>query len=277
MKKLKDLRSFEKGKLVPVKYVGNKLVRVKEVPNLESKKLKEIEASSSVSFSTERSNRIISNRVTRNGLDKLMVELTKKYEQLIEDVKNETEMIGTVEENIGEYPNMDPFAPTGNIHTQSHISNGKKVFFRNSDTDEVVFKVLDSKLYLTIYNKPPPKKQFFRRSEINQIIKIQNKFKGVYVRQIEKCVDKLKAEGCILEAMLLLIGRAYDNALKKNTWKKFKKEFHDPFNNINDELRFEDKIQFKLPNRFYNISVINNLNLQQRSPRKNPEKSSFID
>ena len=268
MKKLKELKSFEKGKLVPVKFIGNKLVRVKEVPNLESKKLKEIEASASVSFSTEPSNRIISNRTTRNGLDKLMVDLTKKYEQLIEDVKNEKEMIGTVEENMGEYPNLDPFGST-KVHTQSHISYGKKVFFRNSDTDEVVFKVLDSKLYLTIYNKPPPKRQFFRRSEINQIIKIQNKFKGVYVRQIDKCVDRLRAEGCILETMLLLIGRAYDNAVKRNTFKKLKKEFHDPFNNINDELKFEDKIQFKLPNRFYNFSFTNALNSPRKSPTKN--------
>ena len=61
-------------------------------------------------------------------------------------------MIGTVEENMGEYPNLDPFGST-KVHTQSHISYGKKVFFRNSDTDEVVFKVLDSKLYLTIYNR----------------------------------------------------------------------------------------------------------------------------
>ena len=189
-----------------------------------------------------------------------MIELTNKYQKLIEDVKTEKEMIGTVEENIGEYPNTDPFGPSSKLHTQSHISFAKKVFFKNNpDKEEVVFKVLDSKLYLTIYNKPPPKRQFFRRSEINQIIKIQNKFKGIYVRQIDKCVDKLRAGGCILEAMLLLIGRAYDNAVKKNTFKKLKKEFHDPFNDINDELNFEDKIQFKLPNRIYNISVTNQL------------------
>ena len=57
--------------------------------------------------------------------------------------------------------------------------------------------------------------------------------------------------------MLLLTGKAYDHAIKKITFKKLQKEFHDPFNNINDELRFEDKLQFKLPNRYYNFSNIN--------------------
>ena len=52
-------------------------------------------------------------------------------------------MIGTVEENIGEYANYDPFGPAMNMHTQSHISNAKKVFFKKSDYNSVVFKVLD--------------------------------------------------------------------------------------------------------------------------------------
>ena len=68
--------------------------------------------------------------------------------------------------------------------------------------------------------------------------------------------------------MLLLTGKAYDNAIKKITFKKLQKEFHDPFNNINDELKFEDKIQFKLPNRFYNISDINRIESPKKSPKK---------
>lgn len=263
---MKDLNPNLKGKLIPVKLIGNKLVRVKEVPNLESKKLKELETS--VSFSTEPSNRIISNRSTRNGLEKLTVELSKKYQKFLEDLNIEKEIIGTVEEKVGEYPNMDPFGPSSKMHTQLHISNAKKVLFKKTDSDKAVFKVLDSNLYLTIYNKPPPKKQFFRRSEVSQIIRIQNKFKGIYMREVEKYVDRLRAEGCALETMLLLIGRAYDNARKKITFIKLKKEFHDPFNNINDELKFEDKIQFKLPNRYYNISDINQLDSPKNSPPK---------
>ena len=148
--------------------------------------------------------------------------------------------------------------------------------FKKSDFNCVVFKVLDSKLYLTIYNKAPPIKKFFRRSEVNQIIKIQNKFKGIYLREVEKSVDRLKAENCILETMLLLIGRAYDNAKKKKTFKVLKREFHDPFNNINDELKFEDKIQFKLPNRYYNLSNINIIDSPKKFSKKKVGKLKFM-
>ena len=264
---MKEINSIKYGKLIPVKLIDNKLVRIKEAPNFESKKLKN-QLDTSDSFSTEPSNRVISTRTNQHGIEKLIVDLSKKYKKLIEDVKNENEMIGTVEENIGDYPNYDPFGPTSNIHTQSHISNAKKVFFKKTDMNYVVFKVLDSKLFLTIYNKAPPQKKFFRRNEVNQIIKIQNKFKGIYVREVERGVDRLKAENCILETMLLLIERAYDNAIRKKTFYKLKKEFHDPFNNINDELKFEDKIQFKLPNRFYNISGINQIDSPKKSPKK---------
>ena len=264
---MKEINSIKYGKLIPVKLIDNKLVRIKEAPNIESKKLKN-QLDTSASFSTEPSNRVISTRTNQHGIEKLIVDLSKKYKKLIEEVKNENEMIGTVEENIGDYPNYDPFGPTSNMHTQSHISNAKKVFFKKTDMNCVVFKVLDSKLFLTIYNKAPPQKKFFRRSEVNQIIKIQNKFKGIYVREVERGVDRLKAENCILETMLLLIERAYDNAIRKKTFYKFKKEFHDPFNNINDELKFEDKIQFKLPNRFYNISGINQIDSPKKSPKK---------
>ena len=61
-------------------------------------------------------------------------------------------MVGTVEENVGEYPNLDPFGPNSKMHTQSHISNSKKVFFKKKDEEAVVFKVLDSKLYLTTHS-----------------------------------------------------------------------------------------------------------------------------
>ena len=154
----------------------------------------------------------------------MSVNLNTNYHKLLEDVRNDKEMIGIVEKNIREYANYDPFGPPMNMNIQSHISNTKKVFFKK-DYNSVVFKVLDSKLYLTINNKAPPIKKFFRKIE-NQIIKIQNKFKGIYLREVEKSVDRLKAENCILKTMLLLIGRAYDNSVKKKTIKKLKKEFH---------------------------------------------------
>lgn len=254
---MKAIKSNKYGRLIPVKLIGNQLVRVKEIPNIESKKLRLNNLDNSVSLSTEPSNRNISNRSTNHQLDKFVVDLTNRYEELMDDVKNEKEIVGTVEENKGEYPNIDPFGPSSKMHTQSHISNSKKVLFKKSDENKVVFKVFDKKLFLSIYNKIPPQKKFFLKNEISQIIKIQNKFKGIYEREVQRGVDRLKAVNCILEVMLLLVDRAYNNAKKKIMFLKLKKEFHDPFNNINDELKFEDKIQFKLPNRYYNLAIIN--------------------
>ena len=97
------------------------------------------------------------------------------------------------------------------------------------------------------------------------------------MRDVQRYVDRLKAEGCLLETIILLIGRAYDNAMKKITFQKFKKEFHDPFNNINDELSFEDKIQFKLPNRYYNNSDINKFNSAKKAPKKKKGRFNFIN
>ena len=172
-------------------------------------------------------------------------------------------MVGTVEENIGEYPNLDPFCLVSTGHSQSYISNTKKVFFRKTDENSAVYKILNSNLFLTIYNKAPPQKKYFKKSEIARFIQIQKRFKGLCIREIERTVDRLKVRDALLEIMLLLTGKAYDKAMKKKVFTELKKEYHDPFNNINDELEFEDKLQFKLPNRFYNFS-----NIYQISPQE---------
>ena len=248
-------------RIIPVKIKNNKIVRVKEIPAFESKNLK-TELQKSISVSTDRTNLINTNSISNainqptKAMEKLEDILTNKYEDLMKKVQNGIEMLGTVEENRGEYPNIDPFGLLSNTHTQSHISNTKKVFFEKVNEDRATFRLLDLNLFLTIYNKAPPQKKYFKKSEINLLIKIQKQFKGLYIREVERSLDRLKVRDALLEIMVLLTGKAYDNAIKKITFKRLKKEFHDPFNNINDELKFEDKLQFRLPNRFYNFSNI---------------------
>ena len=176
---MKELKSNRYGKIIPIKLIGNQLVKIKDIPGLESKKLKNY-LDSSVSTSTEPSNRQNSNNVSNTSVEKLSADRSKKYSQLMEDIKNEKEMIGTVEENLGDYPNYDPFGPLSNIHPQSFMSKTKKVLFQKKHSKELILKVLDSKLFLSLYNKPPLQHKYFRISEIGQIIKIQNRFKGIY-------------------------------------------------------------------------------------------------
>jgi len=267
---MEELTTKRNYRIIPVKIINNKIVRVKEIPAFESKNLRKALLNKSISTTTEQTTTTNTTNINTNNnqqnnneinekeqispIERLSNELAKKYEKLLLRIQRGREMIGTVEENRGDYPNLDPFCLISNAHSQSHISNSKKVFFRKTDEDRAVYKLLDSNLFMTIYNRAPPQKKYFRKSEISKLIKIQKQFKGVYIRDVERSVDRLKVRDCLLEIMLLLTGKAYDNAVKKITFKKLKKEFHDPFNNINDELKFEDKLQFKLPNRYYNFS-----------------------
>ena len=268
-------------RIIPVKIKDNKIVRVKEIPAFESKNLrKALLNKSNISTSTEQTtttNNIINTNNQQNEIkeqreqkeqqispiERLSNILEERYEKILRRMKRGKEMVGTVEENIGEYPNLDPFCLVSTGHSQSYISNTKKVYFRKSDEDSVVYKILNSNLFLTIYNRAPPQKKYFRKSEIAKFIKIQKRFKGLCVREIERSADRLRVKDSLLEIMLLLTGKAYDNAIKKKVFSELKKEFHDPFNSINDELRFEDKLQFKLPNRFYNFSNINQMTPQE--------------
>ena len=259
---MEELTTNKYYRIIPVKIKDKRIVRVKEIPTLESKNLRKALLNKSISTTTEQTE--ATNRQNTNinqpntQIDKLSEILRKRYESLIELVKKEKEILGTVEENYGEYPNLDPFGLKSNKHSQSHLSNTKKVLFPKPSENQAVLKLLDSNFYLTIYNKAPPKRFYLKKNELKQLIKIQKKVKGIYIREAERSVDRLKVKDALLEVMLLLTGKAYDNAIKKITFKKLQKEFHDPFNNINDELQFEDKLQFKLPNRFYNF-----LDLQQ--------------
>ena len=275
-----ELTTKKYYRIIPVKIKDNKIVRVKEIPAFESKNLRKAQLNkSNISTSTEQTattNNVINTNNQQNEIkeekekeqkispiERLTNISVERYEKILRRMKRGSEMVGTVEENIGEYPNLDPFCLVTTGHSQSYISNSKKVYFRKTDENSAVYKILNSNLFLTIYNKAPPQKKYFRKSEIAKFIKIQKRFKGLCVREIERSADRLRVKDSLLEIMLLLTGKAYDNAIKKKVFTELKKEFHDPFNNINDELRFEDKLQFKLPNRFYNFSNINQMTPQE--------------
>ena len=257
---MEQLTTSKYYRIIPVKFKDKRMVRVREIPALESKNLRKALLNKSISTTTEQTASTTRQNININQpnaqMEKLTDILKKKYEELTELIKKDLEIMGTVEENYGEYPNLDPFGLISNKHSQTHLSNTKKVFFPKPEENRAVYKLIDSNLYLTIYNKIPPQKIYLRRNEILKVINLQKKMKGIYIREADRTVDRLKVRDALLEIMLLLTGKAYDNAIKKITFKKLQKEFHDPFNNINDELKFEDKLQFKLPNRYYNFSEI---------------------
>ena len=263
---MKGINSKKYSNIIPVKLVGNRIVKIKEIPSIKIDQFKK-KANRSESKVKNKEN------ITSNVQVKKLTEiLTSKYINLLEDVKNQKAIIGTVEEKAGEYPNTEPFAHVENTHQNPNnvnlenendkdalISNSKRVLFQKGDKNKVVYKVLDSNLYLTIYNKIFVPKKFLTKRDLNKITKLQNRFKGIYVREVEQTLNRLKASNCILETMLLLVERAYNHAMKKITFTNLRRTFLDPFNKIDDELKFEDKIYFKLPGGFYNIKQNDNL------------------
>ena len=248
-------------KIVPVRLIGRKLVKVNDIPGIESKLL-----DSSSFLSTEPSKRQITNSSNREGLDVLINNLSQKYKELNEDIQTKKEMVGTVEENTGSYYDFDPFNPPADLVTKINFSKTKRVLFKKKENNAVVKKKFESNLFLRIYNKEQPKIRVFKKFEIDRIIKIQNKFKGLYDRKVKRGVDRLKAADCLLETILLLIERAYNNAIKKITLKTLMESF--PKESINEEFQFEDKLQLKLANKFYNINNFKNLDLTKIHSKK---------
>ena len=178
----------------------------------------------------------------------------------MDDLKNGKEILGTVEEKKKEYPTRNPFLFKTNLNHHNFISQTKQVLFKKEEKNEYVLKIIDNDLYMTIFNKTQPPKRVYNKNEIKKIVKLQKIFKGFAVREVEQKVRNLKASKCLLETFCLLVVRAYDNAKKKLMYLTLRDIFHKPFS-INDEKNFKDKIDLKLPDKYYNMEIIQQLDL----------------
>jgi len=258
------LKTTKFKRLVPVKLIGNKLVKLKDLSldQKEPKKSKYDTKTLETSYSTN------SYKSTNSNIHnvKLIRNLSAKYEKLMEGLKNGTEIVGTVEENKNAFPTRNPFSFKTNLNHHNYISKTKKVLFKKQDKNQCVLKIIDSNLYMTIFNKTQPPKRIYTRNDIKKIIKIQKEFKGFAVREVEQKVRNLKVNYCVLEALCLLIGHSFDSAKKRIMFQRIKNKYHDSFM-INDEIYFKDKLEFKLPNRYYNILDIQQLDLPSKNKK----------
>ena len=254
-------------RLFPVKLIGNQLVKLNDL-SVESKYNQRTKSSTKTLETSYSTNSFKSTNSNTNN-KKLIRNLSQKFEKLVDDIKNGTEIVGTVEEKKDNYSTVNPFNFKINLDHHNFISKTKKVLFKKPEKNEYVLKVLDNNLYLTIYNKTQPPKRVYNRSEVKKIIKIQKRFRGLAVRDIVHNVIRLKINYSVIETMCLLIARCYDSALKRIMFKTIKKIFHDPFS-IDNEVCFEDKLEFRLPDKYYNMTSLQKLDL----PKKNKMKSN---
>ena len=254
-------------RIVPVKLIDNHLVRLNDLniePKYSKKRLKSNTKTLETSYSTSSYQSTKSNN---NNNIKMVRNLSQKYVRLMNDLKKGTEIEGTVEEKKDEFPTRNPFSFKVNLNHHNFISKTKKVLFKKEEKNSYVLKIIDNNLFMTIFNKTQPPKKVYTKNEIKKIIKLQRRFKGFAVREVEQKVRNLKVSNCILETLCLIIGRSYDSALKRKMFTQLKGIYHDLFN-INDEVYFKDKIEFKLPDKYYNLLDIQQINTSYKKKVK---------
>lgn len=267
------------GRLIPVKLVGNQLIKIDD-PNFEKKynlrmktSKKTLETSHSTSsLKSTSSHSTISTIHTHSSTKskaninnaKLIQNLSQKYEKLLDDLKNGTEIVGTVEEKRDGYSTPNPFSFKINFNHHNYISNTKKVLFKKKEKKNVhVLKVLDNDLYLTIYNKTQPPRKVYNKEDVKKIIKIQRRFRGYDIRDITLNVIRLKINYCVIETFCLLVARSYDSALRRKMYYMLKEVYHYPFS-IEKELYFEDKLELKLPDKYYDMTKVQKIDLRKK-------------
>ena len=269
------------GRIVPVKIIDNQVIKLQDTNTnnlnsnifikkrskyntntLDSKKTLE------TSYST---NSFQSMKPNNNSIAHLSRSLSQKYERLMTEVKNGEEIYGTVEEKPDYFPTINPFIRKLNLTTQhlNFVSKDKKVLFKKDPKDEFVLKKINEDLYLTIFNKTQPAKKLkiYTRKDIKIITQIQKRYKGFSKREVDQSIHRMRIRQCILESMCLMIEQFLDRAYKKLLFQRLVRRYHTPFH-FENEVYFKDKIEFKLPDKYYNMVNIQQLDI----PGKNKIK-----
>ena len=268
------------GRIVPVKIIDNQVIKLRDsnTNNLNSniyiKKRSKYNTNtfdSKKTLETSYSTNSFQSMKPNNSIANLSRSLSQKYEKLMTDVKKGEEIYGTVEEKPDYFPTINPFIRKLNLTTQhlNFVSKNKKVLFRKEPKDEFVLKQINPELYLTIFNKtqPPKKLKIYTRKDIKLITQIQKRYKGFSKREVDQSIHRMRIRQCIIESVCLLIEQALDRAYKKLLFQRLVRRFHTPFH-FENEVYFKDKIEFKLPNKYYNMTKIQKLDIEERNKIK---------
>ena len=109
------------------------------------------------------------------------------------------------------------------------------------------------------FNENFGKKKRKKKIDVNKVIEIQKIFKGYMIRNIDSLSDRLRLRQCLIELFCLLIyGHWYQAKLRYYIF-SLEKYYKISKSAEVTEIKFEDKIAFRLPNCFYSGIKINNL------------------
>lgn len=141
-----------------------------------------------------------------------------------------------------------------NEEKHKHKHKKKKVNIDEIIKQAVILKKLEYNNEF-IFQKP----RKLKRSDIKKLVNIQKVFKGFKTRSIESQIDRLRLRQCLLELFCLLVVGNYLRALKRKAFSIFAENFKDVVMEVNEEISFGDKINFRLPNVYYSGHLKNGL------------------
>jgi len=101
--------------------------------------------------------------------------------------------------------------------------------------------------------KPKPKEKVY---DENKVIYIQKIFKGFSTRNVNQVINRLKSNLCCVELFCLLLSDDFNLAAKRLSFNLIKLYYFDPFDKIDNEINFNDRISMKLSNKFYNFNEL---------------------
>lgn len=119
------------------------------------------------------------------------------------------------------------------------------------------------------FNENFPKKIKKKKVDVYKVIEIQKIFKGYCNRAIDLIIDRLRLRQCLIELFCLLVYGFWCKAKLRYNFMLMGKYYKMAKLVMVDELSFKDKIYFKLPNRFYCGTKINNLKSSRLGQEQN--------
>lgn len=101
--------------------------------------------------------------------------------------------------------------------------------------------------------KPKLKEKVYDENKVKYIQKI---FKGFSNRKVNQIINRLKSNLCCVESFCLLLSDDFNLAAKRLSFNLIKLYYFEPFNKIDNEINFNDRLNMKLPNKFYNFNEL---------------------
>ena len=109
--------------------------------------------------------------------------------------------------------------------------------------------------------KPNPKPKIYDNNKVNEIQKF---YRGFQTRIVNQTINRLKVNLCVTELTCLILREVLIHSRRRITFYLLKLYYHDPFANIGNEVDFNDKINTKLSDKYYNINNFKKGKTQRR-------------